>query len=115
MKRGDVFLVQVAGDTEADRQLMPAVVVTRNALNIYGAVVVVAPIVDATALARLYPSDVHVQAPEGGLTIDGVVLAAQMRSVPRRRLIRQIGQLSDSVMRQVNHALAIVLDLEPPS
>ncbi len=89
MKRGEVYLVYVgrADDPRAIRQdiegpLIPAVILTRDALNLYSATMVVAPIVDAEVVPHLYPSDVRVAAPEGGLTVDGVILTAQVRSVP---------------------------------
>ena len=121
MKRGDVYLVQLsrsaslsAQDQDQDRtgQLIPAVVLSRDALNQFSPTVVVAPIVDASAVHRLYPSDVRVPAPEGGLTADSVILAAQVRSVPRARLSRQLGVLGRGVMAQTNRALRITFALD---
>jgi mRNA interferase MazF len=88
------------------------VVLTRDALNEHGATVVVAPIVDAAAVPHLYPSDVHVYAPEGGLTVDGVILTAQVHSVPRARLGRRLGVLGTSLMARVDRALRITFALD---
>ncbi|MFQ5812812.1 MAG: hypothetical protein ACE5I2_06440 [Anaerolineae bacterium] len=42
--------------------------------------VVICPLTSACPLTRLYPSDVLVKAPEGGLQVDSVVLTLQVRA-----------------------------------
>lgn len=118
MRRGEVYLVQVGRAAEPGRgqagegSLIPAVVLTRDALNEHSPTVVVAPVVDADTVPHYYPSDVAVAAPEGGLTVDGVILAAQVRAVPRARLSRRLGMLSAPVLAQVDRALRLTLALD---
>jgi len=124
VKRGAVYLVSQgsmalrgASDEGArpgmvSTVLRPAVLVSREAINRNSAVVLVCPLVDAAGMSQLYPSDVHVKAPEAGLTADSVVLTGQLRAVARTQLVRQLGELSIEVMRQVDLALRITLDLE---
>ncbi len=92
--------------------LRPVVLVSRDAINQHSAVVLVCPLVDAASVSQLYPSDVAVAAPEAGLTTDSVVLTGQLRAVARTQLVRQLGELSTEVIRQVDKALRITLDLE---
>lgn len=113
MKRGTVYLCPVGQRDGAGHDvLIPVVVLTREAINRYGPVVIVAPIVESGPVESAYPSDVHVRAPEGGLTVDGLVLTMQLRAVPRERLSRPLGLLSASVVAEIDHALRITLDLE---
>lgn len=117
MKRGTVHLVSLHAARERDvtedgANLRPVVVVSRESINTYGAAVIVCPLVDASAVERLYPSDVAVRAPEGGLTSDSVVLTGQLRAIGRTQLVRHLGELSEDVMRQVDDALRITLNLE---
>jgi mRNA interferase MazF len=67
--------------------------------------------VDASGISQVYPSDVRVRAPEGGLTSDSVILTGQLRAVARTQLVRHLGELSVEVMHQVDMALRITLDL----
>lgn len=112
MRRGEVYLCPLGRRDDAGHEvLVPVVVLTRNAINENGPVVVVAPIVEADQASR-YPSDVSVRAPEGGLTVDGLILTMQLRAVARGRLRTRLGMLSANVLAEVNRALRITLDLE---
>ncbi|MDB5076448.1 MAG: mazF [Chloroflexi bacterium] len=123
MKRGAVYLVSqghpgyigVADDTrlvQAERTILrPVVLVSREAINRHSAVILVCPLVDAGAIAQVYPSDVRVRAPEGGITSDSVILTGQLRAVARTQLVRHLGELSAEVMHQIDMALRITLDL----
>ncbi len=112
MKRGDVYWVRL-DPTEGSEQrgTRPAIIVSRNAINLHSPVVVICPLTKAINVTRLYPSDVLIRAPEGGLVVDSVVLTLQVRVVAKSRLETQLGQLTPKTLRQVNHALKITLDL----
>ena len=113
MTRGEVYLCTLGRRDDPRREdLVPVVVVTRDAINKYGPVVIVVPIVEGESPARPYPSDVPIRAPEGGLTADGMVLTMQLRAVPRERLFRLLGTLSATAMAEIERALRITLDLE---
>lgn len=113
MKRGEVYLCPLGRRGESGQEvLVPVVVLTRNAINMYGPVVIIAPVAEGDAASRPYPSDVVVRAPEGGLTGDGVILTMQLRAVPRERLHHLLGTLSANVLTEVDRALRITLDLE---
>lgn len=62
----------------------------------------------------LYPTEVPVPAPEGGLTRDSVVLLNQIRSIDRVRLVRKLGRLSRQAMARVDRALALSVGLVTP-
>src|SRR5262249_23763669 len=97
---------------DAPNVLRPVVVVSREAINRHGSVVVVCPLIDCFSVERPYPSDVAIRAPEGGLTADAVVLTAQIRAIPREGLVRYLGELSREIMLEVDKALRVTLDLE---
>lgn len=110
--RGEVHLLCL-DPTEGSEQAgtRPALIVSRDALNQASPVIVVCPLTDASHVSRLYPSDVRVAAPEGGLAKDSVVLTGQVRAVAKTRLLRRLGNLSPDTMRQVEQALKITLNL----
>jgi mRNA interferase MazF len=112
MKRGDVYDARLS-PTEGSEQAgsRPVLIVSRDAINQTSPVVVIVPFTDAANVKRPYPSDVPVPPPEGGLTIDSVLLGSQIRAIAKTRLVRKRGSLSAPIMQQVNQALRITLDL----
>jgi mRNA interferase MazF len=113
MKRGEVYLCRLGQrDETGEERVIPVVVLSRDAINKYGPVVVVAPVVESGPAPHPYPSDVVVRAPEGGLTEDGLVLTMQLRAVPRERLHHLLGTLSANAMGEIDRAVRITLDLE---
>ena len=61
---------------------------------------------------RIYPSQVLVRAPEGGLDADSVVLREQVRVLDKKRLLRRRGQLTPTTIARLNEALRISFDLD---
>jgi mRNA interferase MazF len=112
MKRGDVFdarLNPAEGSEQAG--VRPVIIVSRDAINQYSSVIVVAPVTSAENVKRSYPNNLLIQAGNGGLTSDSVVLGGQVRAIAKTRLLRQRGSLSSEIMAQVDQILKITLDL----
>ena len=87
----------------------PALVVSDDMLNRSPAgLVIVAPI---TGTDRGIPAHVRVASGEGGLTKASVVMADQIRTISRRRIVRRLGAVSPSTMVQVEDRLKLVLGL----
>lgn len=82
-RRGKIYLTRL-DPTEGSEQAgtRPVVVVSRDAINRYSPVIVVCPLTDAVRVPKLYPSDVLVKAPGGGLAKDSVILTAQVGLSP---------------------------------
>ena len=111
-RRGEVYSLKLDPvEGSEQRGTRPAVVVSRDAINQASPVIVVCPVTDAKHVSRPYPSDVLVEAPEGGLTKDSVVLTGQIRAVAKTRLLARLGKLEPDTMRQIEQALKITLKL----
>jgi len=112
MKRGEVYWVRL-DPTEGSEQAgtRPAVIVSRDAINRSSPVVVICPMTTASNVQRLYPSDVLVRSPEGGLKVDSVVLTIQVRAVAKKRLGNRLGELELATMQRINRALRITVDV----
>lgn len=112
MIRGDVYdarLSPAEGSEQAGTR--PVIVVSRNAINRNSPVVVVVPLTDAANVKRSYPNNVLIRAGEGGLSLDSVALAGQVRAIAVTRLLRQRGTVSDETLENIDRALRITLDL----
>jgi len=111
VKRGDVYTVNFDPTRGSEtRKSRPAVVIQNDIDNQYSPVTVVAPITSQFDI-KLYPTEVLVTAPEGGLRIDSVILLNQLRAIDKSRLGKRLGSLKPATMALVNDGLEIVLAL----
>jgi len=111
VRRGEVYLASLDPTLGAEiRKTRPAVVVQNDLANRRSPITIVAA-VSSQFEERLYPTEVFVRAPEGGLTADSVVLLNQIRSVDKGRLVRRLGVLKAGTMREIDAALLLSLGL----
>lgn len=113
MKRGDVFTARldpVEGSEQAGAA-RPVILVSRDAINAASPVVVVVPCTTYREARRIYPSQVLLKAPEGGLRTDSIALGEQVRAVAKSRLQSRWGTLSQAALHKLDLALLITLDL----
>lgn len=113
MQRGDVFWFEpdpVRGSEQAGRR--PAIIVSRDAVNRASPVIIVVPTTTYRG-QTLYPSDVLIRAPEGGLSQDSVAIGLHIRAVDRQRFGARLGHISNTTMKQVEQAILQVLDIQP--
>jgi mRNA interferase MazF len=112
MRRGDVYLARldpVEGSEQAGNR--PVILVSRDANNAASPVVVVVPCTRYQDERRIYPSQVVLRAPEGGLRSDSIALGEQVRAISKRRLAERWGALTTESVSRLTHALSITLDL----
>ena len=110
--RGDVVLCDlnpVVGTEQAG--IRPVLILQVNRANAASPHTIIAPF--TTKIRRsLMPSHVFVTAGNGGLTQDSVLLCEQIRVIDKQRIIKALGRLDESTMRQVAGALAAILGLQ---
>jgi mRNA interferase MazF len=112
VRRGDVFdarLDPVEGSEQAGSR--PVIVISRDAINVASPVVVVVPCTTFRTGRRIYPSQVLLHAPDGGLRADSIALGEQIRAVAITRMGARRGTLSPEALRRLERALLITLDL----
>ena len=86
------------------------VVVSRNAINQYSSVIVVAPLTAAANVKRTYRNNVPIAQGEAGLAVDSVLWVGNPCNC-QSRLLRKRGELSLNTVQKIDHALRITLDL----
>lgn len=112
MKRGEVYdarLDPVEGSEQGGTR--PVIIVSRAAINASSPLVIVVPCTTYRDGRRIYPSQIVIQAPDGGLERDTIGLGEQLRALSKTRLLRLRGFLSSEAVIQLNQALLIALDL----
>jgi mRNA interferase MazF len=117
VRRGDVVLADLspAIGSEADKR-RPVIIVSNNAANRSAlsrrrGVVTVVPVTSNTA--HVYAFQVRLPAdPMIGLTVESKGQAEQVRSIDVTRIGQQLGALPPALMRQLDEALRLQLDLQ---
>lgn len=112
MKRGEIYdarLDPVEGSEQGGTR--PVVIVSRDVINAYSPVVLAIPCTTYQAGKKIYPTQVLIQSPEGGLTNNSIVMADQVRVLSKQRLLTLRGKLETETVNKINQALLIALDL----
>ncbi len=109
MKRGDIYMANLDPVIGSEQGGVRPVLIIQNDLgNQHGTTVIVAALT-AQPKKPTMPTHVSVPTGEGGLWRDSMVLAEQVRTLEKTRLIRLLGSVSPETMRQVNQALSVSL------
>jgi mRNA interferase MazF len=109
--RGEIFLVNFDPTTGAEiKKTRPALIVQNDIANQNSPIMIVAAITSQFE-EPLYPTEVRIRRPEGGLSTNSVVLLNQIRSIDKRRLVKRMGTLRNDTMAKVNRALLVSLGL----
>ncbi len=109
MTQGEVWfavLDPVRGSEQAGTR--PVLILQSNPLNAFLRTVIVIPFTTNLKWAR-FPFCVHFPAAEAGLPAESVALCHQMRIIDKSRLLRRLGQVSETTMAKVEQAIRAVL------
>jgi mRNA interferase MazF len=112
VERGQVWLTHFDPAFDVERGgSRPALIVSNNVGNRYGPLVIVVPMTSRVEKKRL-PTHVWVDRAASGLKVDSLVLAEQVRSVSKQRLVRLLTTLPAEVMAKVDEALKVAMSLD---
>ena len=110
-RRGEVFLVNFDPTVGTEiRKTRPALILQNDVSNEYSPITIAAAITSRFD-DELYPIEVLLHPPEGGLTKPSVVLLNQIHSIDKQRLIKRLGVPHQTTMKKINIALQISLGL----
>ena len=113
VRRGDIYLVNLDPIIGAEiGKERPALIIQNDIGNAYSPVTIVAPIHSVKEIVKDSPVMVLIKSSESQLRLDSYVDCGQIRTVDKhKRLIKKIGNLSESQMHLVDKALRISLSL----
>ena len=112
MKRGDVYyadLRPVVGSEQGG--IRPVLIIQNDVGNRHSPTVICAAITSKMNKAKL-PTHIELRADRYDMDKDSVVLLEQRRTIDKTRLKDKVCHLDGEVMRRVNHALMISLELD---
>ena len=114
VKRGDIYyadLSPVVGSEQGG--VRPVLIIQNDTGNRYSPTVIAAAITSQTGKAKL---PTHIDLPVDhscGLSRDSVVLLEQIRTLDKRRLREHMGRVDETMMKQVDTAIAVSFGLHP--
>jgi mRNA interferase MazF len=112
-RRGEIVRVRldpVEGSEQGGTR--PALVLSPDVINEHCPVILVAS-VTSRKTDRIYPFEVLIEPPEGGLSQRSKVLLMHLRSVDQQRLVGRYGRVSGETMAKVEEALIVATGLRP--
>jgi len=107
--RGEVWLVNWNPARRSEQAgKRPALVIQNNIGNEKASTIIVAAI---SSSVKIYPMNVKIDPPEGGLERPSIVKTGQILTVSKERLEKRFGKISAKKMEEVNRAIKLSLDL----
>ncbi|MDW7726524.1 MAG: type II toxin-antitoxin system PemK/MazF family toxin [Candidatus Methanoperedens sp.] len=73
----------------------PVLIISEEELNNILPVINVLPITTRNPDKKIYPNEVSISAGIGGLSHDSIILCYQIRTLDKKRLIRDMGKIDD--------------------
>ena len=111
VKKGDLFFADLSPVVGSEQGgVRPVLVVQNDVGNKYSPTIIVAAVTSQTGKAKL-PTHVQLEATQGGLSKNSVVLLEQLRTIDKRRLKEHIGTLSEKQLPTVDQALSVSLGI----
>jgi mRNA interferase MazF len=109
--RGEIYLVNFDPTIGSEiSKTRPALIIQNNIANESSPITIIAAVTSKFD-DRLYPTEVLIEPPEGGLKTTSVILLNQIRSIDRQRLIRRIGAIGSAKLNEVDRAIQISFGL----
>ena len=111
IKRGDMFyadLSPVVGSEQGG--IRPVLIIQNDTGNKHSPTVICSAITSKMNKAKL-PTHIELNAKRGDLAKDSVVLLEQLRTIDKIRLREKVCHLDDELIKRVDKALLISLDL----
>ena len=90
----------------------PVLVISDETTNSVMPVVTILPVTSLKKGRRVYPNEALLKNGTAGLEVDSIVMAHQIRTISKQRLINSMGDVSNETLRlQIMDALRVHLNL----
>lgn len=112
IRRGDIYyadLRPVVGSEQGG--IRPVLIIQNDTGNRHSPTVIVAAITSKMNKAKL-PTHVELSAKQCQIVKDSVILLEQLRTIDKQRLKDKVCHLDDTILKRVNEALRVSLELD---
>ena len=112
IKRGDLVIVRlepVKGSEQGG--IRPCLIIQNDISNEFSPITIIAPIT-SKIYTKNYPTNVFLQKNDSNLDKDSTILINQIRAIDKSRIIKIVSRLDNDLMKKVNLAIKVSLDLD---
>lgn len=110
--RGDIYLVDLGAHFGSEQGgCRPVLVIQNNVGNLHSPTLIVAPITSRTNKKANQPTHFALVGVEN-LTSPSMVLAEQILTIDKSRVIKYLGKVSEEQMQSINKAIKVSLGLD---
>jgi|SRR3989344_648335 len=112
ISRGEIFLVNlepVKGSEQGG--VRPVLIIQNDISNEYSPLTICAAITSKVKSTK-FITNLFVTKNQTGLDKDSIVLLNQIKTIDKSRIIKRIGSISKELMKEIDRALKISLDLD---
>ena len=112
LKRGDILLADLEPIVGSEQgKTRPVLVIQNDISNKYSPLTIILPITSKT-YSKEYPTNVQITTQESGLPLESTIMANQIRTVDKSRIIKKLTHLNEFAMNRVNKAIKTSLALD---
>lgn len=111
VKRGEIYFANLGEGVGSEQNgVRPVIVIQNDVGNKYSPTTIVALITSMSKKLNL-PVHLEISKEESSLPQNSVILLEQIRTIDKKRLIRKISKLDESIADNINNRLKISLGL----
>ena len=112
ISRGEIFLVNLEPIKGREQGgVRPVLIIQNDISNEYSPLTIGAAIT-STIKSTKFVTNVFIPKNQTGLDKDSIVLLNQIKTIDKSRIIKRIGSINKELMKDVDRALKISLDLD---
>ncbi|MDL2224692.1 type II toxin-antitoxin system PemK/MazF family toxin [Eubacteriales bacterium OttesenSCG-928-M02] len=109
IKRGDIYMADLSPVVGSEQGgVRPVVIIQNDTGNKYSPTVIAAAVTSVTTKNKL-PTHIPLKGSDGSVGRDSIILAEQIRTIDKMRLVKYIGTVPESKMAEVDLALSVSL------
>ena len=112
IKRGDIFLANLEPIKGSEQGgVRPVLIIQNDVSNLHSPVVIIAAIT-SKIFEKEFPTNVFISKKDSKLNKDSTIMLNQIRTIDKLRLIKRSSSLDNFIMKKVDLAVKVSLNLE---
>lgn len=111
LRKGEIYLANLEPSFGKEQgRIRPVLIIQNDTMNSSSPITIVAPIT-SRIFSKHYPTNVEITPKDSGLKIKSTILFNQIKAIDKRRIIKKLGEVSFNLMKKVDSAIKVSLDL----
>lgn len=110
IKRGEIYLADLSPSVGSEQSgIRPVLIVQNNIGNKYSPTLIALAI--TSKIKKNIPTHIKIDGEKYGLEKDSIILAEQIRTIDKSRIIKRLGEVDEEILIKVKEAIKISCDV----